>query len=73
MAHDFGDKAQYLGNEAILVSSEVEDAKINILFDPFFHQDFNVYTIVPDKMRKAIFAGKQSFARGINSFQLMYA
>jgi len=60
-AHDFNGEAQYLGNAGILVTAKTKAAKINILFDPFFHRHFNTYTLVPDKVRKAIFAGEKPF------------
>ncbi|MFT6436516.1 MAG: L-ascorbate metabolism protein UlaG (beta-lactamase superfamily) [Candidatus Azotimanducaceae bacterium] len=47
----------YLGNEALLI--QVGAAKI--LFDPFFHNDYGIYQLVPDQMRADIFAGKAPF------------
>ena len=35
--------ATYLGNEAVMVS--LDDTKI--IFDPFFHNNFGVYQLVP--------------------------
>lgn len=43
--------ASYLGNEGVLISSAVGD----VLFDPFFHNDYGSYQLVPEKMRDAIF------------------
>ena len=47
----------YLGNEGVLVTV----GKEKILFDPFFHNSYNHYTLVPEKLRKAIFAGEAPF------------
>ena len=45
--------ATYLGNEAVMI--EHGDSKI--LFDPFFHNGFNIYQLVPDEIRDSLFAG----------------
>lgn len=45
--------ATYLGNEAVMV----EHAGNKILFDPFFHNGFNIYQTVPEDIREAIFSG----------------
>ncbi|MEP2653611.1 MAG: MBL fold metallo-hydrolase [Paraglaciecola sp.] len=45
--------ATYVGNEAVLVVNG--DKKV--LFDPFFHQAFGTYQLVPKEIRRAIFAG----------------
>lgn len=49
--------ATYLGNEAVLI--EYEDTKL--LFDPFFHNSFDIYQKVPSDMLEAIFKGKPPF------------
>lgn len=48
-----GGTATYLGNEAVMV----EHAGNKILFDPFFHNGFNIYQTVPEDIREAIFSG----------------
>lgn len=45
--------ASYLGNAAILVQGE----QTKLLFDPFFHQDFSLYQLVPEAIRQAVFNG----------------
>lgn len=48
---------QYLGNEALLFA----DGDHKVLFDPFFHNDYGSYQLVPDDIRKSIFAGQAPF------------
>ena len=48
-----GAQATYLANEGVMVQS----AEYKILFDPFFHNDFGYYQLVPESIRQAIFAG----------------
>jgi len=45
--------ANYLGNEGIMVSHK--DTKI--LFDPFFHNSYNTYQLVPEDIRRSLFSG----------------
>jgi len=45
--------ATYLGNEGVLISTGAG----KVLFDPFFHNDYGSYQLVPDDIRQAIFAG----------------
>ena len=45
--------ATYLGNEGVLISTDAG----KVLFDPFFHNDYGSYQLVPDDIRQAIFAG----------------
>lgn len=47
----------YVANEAILIVNG--DKKV--LFDPFFHQAFGTYQLVPKQTKEAIFAGKAPF------------
>jgi len=50
-------RAIYLGNEAVLVVA----GETKILFDPFFHNNYGIYQLVPEKIRADIFAGKPPF------------
>ncbi len=50
-------KVTYLGNEALLV----EYGTAKALFDPFFHSHFNTYSLVPDDIRKKIFAKEEPY------------
>ncbi|MCF6289141.1 MAG: MBL fold metallo-hydrolase [Proteobacteria bacterium] len=50
-AHNQQAMATYLGNEAIMI----ENADSKILFDPFFHNNYNLYQLVPEEMRQALF------------------
>jgi L-ascorbate metabolism protein UlaG (beta-lactamase superfamily) len=56
-AHEDNAKAHYLGNEALLI----EHQNTKILFDPFFHNNFNYYTLVPEQTRQDIFANKAPY------------
>ena len=47
----------YLGNEAIMV----ELAQKKVIFDPFFHNDFGVYQLVPDAIKSKIHQGVAPF------------
>lgn len=40
------ERATYLGNSAVLI----ESGSKKILFDPFFHNDFNIYRLVPKEL-----------------------
>jgi len=51
-AHGEGNAhVEYLGNEALLFT----DGNTKILFDPFFHNDYGNYQLVPNNIRDAIF------------------
>lgn len=56
-ASDEGSKAIYLGNEAVLV----EHKNRKILFDPFFHNGFNTYQLVPKNIRQSLFKGEAPY------------
>ncbi|NQZ83551.1 MAG: MBL fold metallo-hydrolase [Colwellia sp.] len=49
--------ATYLGNEAVMI----ESGSHKILFDPFFHNDYNTYQLVPEAIRNAIFNGEKPY------------
>lgn len=49
--------ATYLGNEGVLISTVVG----KVLFDPFFHNNYGSYQLVPETIRKDIFAGKAPY------------
>lgn len=44
-------QATYLGNEGVMITSG--DTKI--VFDPFFHNSYNTYQLVPEDIRTALF------------------
>ncbi len=50
-------KARYLGNEGVMVSH----SGIKILFDPFFHNSFNHYQLVPKSIHNAIMNGAEPY------------
>jgi L-ascorbate metabolism protein UlaG (beta-lactamase superfamily) len=54
-AHE--NQATYLGNEGVMITS----ANSKVLFDPFFHNNFGLYSLVPDATRDAIFNGKKPY------------
>lgn len=56
-SHEFTSQATYLGNEGVMVNNE----GVKILFDPFFHNSYGHYTLVPDQIRKAIFANEAPY------------
>ena len=47
----------YLGNEAVMVTN----GQIKIVFDPFFHNNYNIYQLVPDDILQAIFDNKAPY------------
>ncbi len=47
----------YLGNTGLLVDYQDQQ----VLFDPFFHNHFDTYHLVPEKLRHAIFESKPPF------------
>ena len=53
VAHERANTATYLGNEAVLVTG----TNSKVLFDPFFHQNFGQYQLVPEQIRVAIMQG----------------
>lgn len=50
-AHDA--EVTYLGNEGVMVTN----GSTKVLFDPFFHNDYGIYTLVPEDIRQKIFSG----------------
>lgn len=54
-AHDA--KATYLANEGIMV----EDGEYKILFDPFFHNDYSNYQLVPEDILSAIMSNTKPY------------
>lgn len=65
---DSNSNARYLGNAAVLVRS----GDATVLFDPFFHNDFNRYTLVPETTRQRMFAGKEPYS-SINAVFINHA
>lgn len=61
-------EVRYLGNEAIMVT----DKQTKILFDPFFHNHFNTYTLVPTTIRKMIFSDQAPY-NNINAIFISHA
>ncbi|MCO7223523.1 MBL fold metallo-hydrolase [Pleionea sp. CnH1-48] len=57
VAHDNKGRAHYLGNEGVMVSQ----SGVKVLFDPFFHNSYGHYTLVPEKLRQAIFDNKAPY------------
>lgn len=47
----------YVANEAVLITS----ADKKVLFDPFFHQAFGTYQLVPEDIKQAIFSAAPPF------------
>ena len=53
----FDPSAQYLGNEAVLITTKQH----KLLFDPFFHKTFGIYQAVPESIRQAMMDGKSPY------------
>lgn len=51
------EKATYLGNSAVLVVSGAS----KILFDPFFHNGFGIYKLVPRELHKSVMHGEAPY------------
>jgi L-ascorbate metabolism protein UlaG (beta-lactamase superfamily) len=51
-------RVTYLGNTALMV----EHQQTQVLFDPFFHQHFGHYQLVPENIRKDLFSGAAEYA-----------
>ena len=49
--------ATYLGNEGVMI----KDGNRQVLFDPFFHNSYGQYQLVPKDIRDAIFAAKPPY------------
>ena len=60
--------ATYLGNEAVMI----EHGDMKILFDPFFHNSYNTYQLVPDDIRSAIFSNQAPY-NGIDAIFISHA
>ena len=67
-SHSKQTSSTYLGNEGVLVTV----GKEKVLFDPFFHNSYNHYTLVPESLRKAIFAGEAPF-NGVTAIFVSHA
>lgn len=52
-------EVRYLGNEGLLFS----DGETKVLFDPFFHNAYGSYQLVPEETRQAIFNSEPPFDR----------
>jgi ribonuclease BN (tRNA processing enzyme) len=65
--HDIS-QATYLGNEGVMVKS----GNITILFDPFFHNSYGNYTLVPSEIRDAIFNNKAPYDK-VNALFISHA
>lgn len=50
-------EAFYMANEGVMVS----DGDTRILFDPLYPESFGQYLLVPEEMRRALFAGEPPF------------
>ena len=66
-AHEQG-KATYIGNEGVLITH----GETKVLFDPFFHNSYNTYQLVPEDIREAMFAGTAPYD-GIEAIFISHA
>lgn len=53
-AHEGAARAHYLANEGLMVAH----GETKVLFDPLFDESFGQYRLVPEDMRRALFAGE---------------
>lgn len=67
-AHEKSSTATYLGNEGVMVVND----ETKIVFDPFFHNDYNIYQMVSDETREAIFSGQKPYD-GIDAIFISHA
>lgn len=61
-------EATYLGNSSIVVTHG--DHKI--MFDPFFHNDFGIYQLVPEELHQSVMAGTEPYD-GIDAIFISHA
>ena len=66
-SHDQVSTATYLGNEAVLISHE----NSKIVFDPFFHNNYNIYQKVPQVILDKMFENEEPFANISAIFTLL--
>ena len=57
IAHDKHTTATYLANEGVMISS----GNVKVLFDPFFHNDYDIYQLVPEKIISAIMSNTEPY------------
>ena len=57
LSHENNSTATYLGNEAVMITSNGS----KIVFDPFFHNNYNIYQLVPDQILQSIFEDKAPY------------
>lgn len=50
LAHEKEATATYLANEGVMISA----GNVKVLFDPFFHNDYGTYQLVPEKIINSI-------------------
>ena len=50
LAHEKEVTATYLANEGVMISA----GDVKVLFDPFFHNDYGIYQLVPEKIISSI-------------------
>ncbi|MFT4924544.1 MAG: L-ascorbate metabolism protein UlaG (beta-lactamase superfamily) [Phenylobacterium sp.] len=65
-ANTISPSATYLGNEGVMITSgdmhSTKPAKITkVLFDPFFHNNYSIYQLVPRKIHQAIMKGEKPY------------
>jgi L-ascorbate metabolism protein UlaG (beta-lactamase superfamily) len=56
-SHEQTSSVTYLGNEAVMVSN----GSSKIVFDPFFHNNYNIYQLVPEQILQAMFENKAPY------------
>lgn len=66
--HENNSIATYLGNEAVMITN----GEIKVLFDPFFHNNFNIYQLVPNEIISKLFENKPPY-NDINAIFVSHA
>ena len=56
-AHESQAQATYLGNEGVMISN----GDTIIIFDPFFHNNYDIYQLVPDAILNALFENSEPY------------
>jgi L-ascorbate metabolism protein UlaG (beta-lactamase superfamily) len=68
LAHEKQAAVTYLANEGVMISA----GNVKVLFDPFFHNDYGIYQLVPEKIINSIMSNTSPY-NGINAIFVSHA
>jgi L-ascorbate metabolism protein UlaG (beta-lactamase superfamily) len=68
LAHEKEATATYLANEGVMISA----GDVKVLFDPFFHNDYGIYQLVPEKIMNSIMSNTAPY-NNINAIFVSHA